>query len=544
MTQDTRKHTSLMRSVYSVSALTLVSRILGLVRDRVMLSAFGTGLESDAFVVAFRIPNLLRRLVAEGSLAAAFVPVFTQRLREDPAQARKAFCAAASYTALLTTVITAVCMLYATEITEVFAPGFIAGSEKSILTTQLTQIMFPYVVLVSLLALSSGVLNSLGVFAIPAAAPALLNIATIVGVLTLKDSDSASIRIAAWSVLVGGMFALLPQLWKLSKLGFSLYPANPFGSEAVSQLLRLMLPSVVSASAYQLMIFVNTMLASMLAEGSSSYLFYADRVFQFPLGVFSLAIATAVLPQLSRHAADKNHTGMKESLIEALRWVTLINIPATAGLLLLGEPIVSVLFKTGATNEHGVHMIALALSAFSLGLWPISCQSVLIRAFIAKKKTTIPAIISVIAISANIVLAISLMGPPNAGTDQILGQCVAWLYATMPLGQLGHVGLALAGTIASVLSLVMSYSLLSTVGIHLPLRPFLKPLASTILATLAMSAFIWGLLSMQLSDLALLCVGVPTSILIFGTLASVLGIPEARTLTSRITCLVYKKRLG
>ncbi|MCB0345512.1 MAG: murein biosynthesis integral membrane protein MurJ, partial [Bdellovibrionales bacterium] len=323
------------RATGVVSLMTLLSRILGLIRDMAIAGFFGAGRTTDAFFVAFKVPNLLRRLVAEGSLSTAFVPIFVEEREKSHEASREAVGAVTSFTICLTGFLTILGMIFAEEITLLFAPGFATEPEQVVLSSELLRLMFPYIVLVSALALAASILNSLGKFALPALAPALLNVVMIFAVFAVAPYLDEPVFALAWAVLGGGILALLPQLMLLKKLGLELHFRNPLKSDAVRRLLKLMLPSILSASFYQFMVFINTLLASMLVEKSVSWLFYADRLFQFPLGVFSLAVATAVLPELSRHAARKNYTALNYQLTVALRWMTVVTIPATVGLMVL-----------------------------------------------------------------------------------------------------------------------------------------------------------------------------------------------------------------
>jgi putative peptidoglycan lipid II flippase len=415
-----------------VGAATLLSRILGFVRDVVVAWFFGAGLAADAFFVAFRIPNLLRRLFAEGSLTISFVPVFTEYLysRGD----KEAFRLARSCWWLLTLILLAVSLLgilVAPWIVRIIAPGFFAVPEKFALTVLLTQIMFPYIFFIGLVALAMGILNALGHFAAPALAPVLLNVAMIGSVALISPYlEKPSLGLAI-GVMIGGALQLALQIPFLIRKGFHLMVKGPLYHSAVKRIALLMTPAVFGAAVYQINIFVGTLLASLLPEGSVSYLYYADRLVQFPLGVFAIALATAVLPSLSRQAATGDMEGLRSSFSHALRLVFFITIPALVGLIVLREPIVRLLFERGAFDPTTTDMTAMALLYYAVGLWAFSGVRIVVATFYALQDTKTPVKMAVISLLANIILSVLLMGPMR------------------------HGGLALATSLASGLNLML-----------------------------------------------------------------------------------------
>ena len=510
-----------------VSGMTLVSRVLGMIRDITISTFFGAGTATDAFFVAFKVPNLLRRLVAEGSLATAFVPVFMEEKARSEDASKQAFAAVTSFTLLLTLILSALGIIYSDEITHFFAPGFGTGTDKTQLASSLMQLMFPYIILVSTLALASGVLNSLGHFAMPAFAPALLNIAMISGVFIFASQCDEPIYALAYSVLAGGVLALLPQIVLLWRLGYRFRLASPFGSPPVKKLCRLMLPTVFSASLYQVMVFINTLLASLLVERSVSWLFFADRVFQFPLGVFSIAVATAVLPTLSKHAADKNLKQVGTQLQNALAWITFITVPATVGLVILAEPIISVLFEHGRFTHEDTHQTASALVAYSIGLWSVSCQSIIVRAYLAQKNALFPSLVTCGSIALNILLAFLLMGAPQSSSNGFFAEFITSVQAPFQVFHLGHVGLALAGSCSSFFSVIVLTASLSRVQLSVDLKRLASVLGKTFLASVVMGALLLLLQSAKLDMLTELVLGVLSGILVFGISALALRMNEA-----------------
>ena len=410
------ENTRVTKAAGVVGAATLLSRILGFVRDVVVAWFFGAGLAADAFFVAFRIPNLLRRLFAEGSLTISFVPVFTEHLYNRGE--KDAFQLARSCWWLLTLTLAVVSLLgvlAAPWIVRVIAPGFFAVPEKFALTVLLTRIMFPYIFFIGLVALAMGILNALGHFAAPALAPVLLNIAMIGSVILISPHlEKASVGLAI-GVMVGGVLQLALQIPFLIRKGFRLLAQGPLYHTAVKRIVVLMAPAVFGAAVYQINIFVGTLLASLLPEGSVSYLYYADRLVQFPLGVFAIALATAVLPSLSRQAAVGDMEGLRTSFSYALRMVFFITIPALVGLIVLREPIVQLLFQRGAFDATTTDMTAVALLYYAVGLWAYSGVRIVVATFYALQDTTTPVKLAVISLLVNIVLSILLMGPMRHG---------------------------------------------------------------------------------------------------------------------------------
>lgn len=399
------------RAAGVVGSATLLSRIFGLVRDLVTAYFFGADMVADAFFVAFRIPNLLRRLVAEGALTVAFIPIFTEYLsrkgREDAfAMAR----ACMTLLSILLAVMTITGVILSPWIVRLFAPGFGDDPEKLALTVFLTKVMFPYIFLIGLVALAMGVLNSLGKFAAPALAPVFLNLGMIGATVLLAGWIEPPILALAIGVLVGGLLQVLLQLPSLHKEKGLLGISFEFRHPSIRRIGLLMAPAALGAAVYQFSIFVNTFLASFLPQGSVSYLYYADRVMQFPLGVFAIAIGTAVLPTMSRQAAAKDLTGLKKTLSFSLRLVFFITIPAIVGMTILAEPIITLLFQRGRFDLAAARATSLALIAYAAGLWALSAVQIVVRVFYSMQDTRTPMKIAVISLLGNIVLSLLLMG--------------------------------------------------------------------------------------------------------------------------------------
>jgi putative peptidoglycan lipid II flippase len=442
-----------------VGAATLLSRIFGFVRDVIVAWFFGAGLAADAFFMAFTIPNLLRRLFAEGSLTISFIPVFTEYLFKRGRE--EAFRLARSAWWLLAIILTAVAVvgiLLAPVIVKVIAPGFLSTPEKYDLTVLLTRIMFPYIFFISLVALAMGILNALGHFAAPALAPVLLNLAMIGSVLLLSPHLPKPAVGLAIGVIIGGGLQLALQIPFMVRKGFHLFVRSPLYHAAIKRIALLMTPAVFGAAVYQMNIVVGRLLASLLPEGSVSYLYYADRLVQFPLGVFAIALATAVLPSLSKQATVSDMDGLRSSFSYALRLVFFVTIPAMTGLIILREPIVRLLFQRGAFDPDTTRLTAEALLYYALGLWAFSGVRIVVSAFYALQDTKTPVKMAVISLLVNIGLSILLMGPMR------------------------HGGLALATSVASGVNLTLLIlalrKRLGRIGAHDILGSVLKSTAS------------------------------------------------------------------
>ncbi len=418
------------RAAGVIGVATLASRILGLLRDMILAWFFGAGKISDAFFVAFRIPNLLRRLFAEGTLTMAFVPVFAEYLETDGRE--EAFKMARSAVRMLSAVLAVVTVAGvagAPVLVYAVAPGF--TGEAYDLTVLLTRIMFPYIFFICLVALAMGILNSLGHFAAPAFAPVLLNIGIIGGALVLSPLMQTPVMGLAAGVIIGGVLQLLLQFPFLSAKGFFFWKHAPLYHPGIKKIALLMGPAVFGAAVYQINILVGTMLASLLPEGSVSYLYYADRLVQFPLGIFAISLSVAILPSLSRQAAAKDFTSLENTFSFAMRLVFFITIPSTIGLIVLKEPIIALLFGRGEFDLASIHMTANALLYYAVGLCAFSAVRIVVSTFYALQDTKTPVKMATVSIIANILLAIGLMGPMQ------------------------HGGLALATSLASMINFVL-----------------------------------------------------------------------------------------
>ncbi len=440
-----------------VSLFTLISRVTGLLRDIVIGYLFGAKGVADAFFVAFRIPNLLRRLTAEGALTVGFIPVFTDYLtnqgREEAMRvARTVF----TFTAIFLGAVTLLGILFATPLTHLFAPGFLDKPGKFALTVFLTRLMFPYIFFVSLVALAMGVLNSLRHFMAPALSPVLLNLSIIVCALLFSPFLDKPVISLGYGVLLGGVAQLLLQLPYLSRYGFSYSPDFHLRHPALRRLLFLMGPAVFGAAVYQFSVWASTLLASMLPEGSVSYLYYADRLLQFPLGVFAIALGTAALPSFSSLVAKKEFAELRSTLSYVLRLVSFISLPSSLGLMVLSVPIFSLFFQRGAFDATTTLNTAQALIYFSLGLWGLSGTKVVVPVFYAMEDTKTPVRVGLWAFTLNLFLSFMLMGKITASSDpSLLGRTIAQLSQHLGFFSLAHGGLALATSISSTFNFLV-----------------------------------------------------------------------------------------
>ncbi len=505
------------RAAGVIGFYTLLSRILGLVRDMVLASLFGSGMAADAFFVAFRIPNLLRRLLAEGSLTISFIPVFTEYLEtRTREQAFELARITLTLLALLLTAVTLAGVIFSPWIVRIQAFGFGSAGDKYELTVLLTRIVFPYIFLVSLVAFFMGVLNSLRHFAAPAAAPIFLNLGIVGAAFLVSPHLAEPIVGVALGVLIGGILQVLLQLPWVVREGLKLAPRWMPVHPAVQRIGRLMLPAVFGSAVYQLNQFIGTLLASFLPEGSISWLYYADRLVQFPLGVFAIAISTAALPSLASQAARHQVEEFGRTLGKALSLVFFITLPSMVGLMILAQPIVSVFFQRGAFDAHAARMTAWALLGYGLGLGAFSGSRVLVSAFYALQDTKTPVKVAVVALLINLGCSLLLMGP------------------------LRHAGLALALSLAASFQFLLLVRLLrARVPVAL-LGSAWRSTGKSALAAALMGLCLWGLAAAWDPGSGTLLLGfrvavlVLAGVLIYFPAAWLLGSPEARNLASKL----------
>ncbi len=461
---------SLLRALVTVSGMTLISRILGFVRDFVIAHAFGAGLVTDAFVVAFRLPNLLRRLFAEGAFSQAFVPLLGEyRNRRGEEETKRLVDRTATTLFLAVLTVSVLGIVGAPVLIYVSAPGFSADADKFSLTVELTRITFPYILFMALVALSAGILNTWGRFAVPAFTPVMLNLAMIGGALLLAPWFTKPIEALAWSVFIGGALQLTIQLPALKKIGMLPRFDLALKDEGVRRILKLMGPAVLGVSVAQISLLINTIFASFLPSGSVSWLYYADRLMEFPAGLLGAALGTILLPSLTRSHATNNRGEFSALLDWGLRVTLLLTMPAALALAMLAVPLISTLFQHGAFSADDVMQTRSALVAYSVGLIGLILVKILAPGFYARQNIRTPVKIALITLAATQLLNLAFIG---------------WLR---------HAGLALSIGLASCLNAGLLLRGLRRDGSYLPKEGWRLFVAKIALALVAMALTLWFL---------------------------------------------------
>ena len=516
--------TAIAKGATVVGGATLLSRIFGFLRDMIVAQLFGAGASTDAFFVAFRIPNLLRRLVGEGSLTVSFIPVYSaylsQKSKEECAEfLNTSFTVLAFFLMLLSLLGT----LFSPWIVKVMAYGFSQDPEKFRLTVFLTRVMFPYIFFIGLVAWAMGVLNTLRHFTGPALAPVLLNLSIIACVLGSYGLFAEPILSVAIGVLLGGAAQFVFQIPFLRRRGIGLKFRFDLSHPGVRRIGALMAPSILGLAVTQLNVIVNTFLASYLPEGSVSYLYYADRLLEFPMGIFAISIATAVLPPLSEQAAKGSLDEVKETLSFALRLTFFVILPAMAILIALGTPILNVLFQRGAFTAHSTEMTSQALFYYALGLAAFAGVRIIAPVFYSLQDTRTPVKVAFLSLIANAVLGALLMSP------------------------LKHGGLALATSLAAALNFTFLAILLrrkiGPLGARRILRSSGKSLAASLLMGLVAYEIClagrWDMPGLTSEKIALLSAALAAGILAYVGSCYLLGSEEIKSAMN-----LFRKRLG
>ncbi|HDZ09269.1 murein biosynthesis integral membrane protein MurJ [Pseudohongiella sp.] len=407
---ETPRRRGLLRSSAVTGSMTFVSRILGLVRDVVLARVFGPGDGADAFFLAFKIPNFLRRLFAEGAFNQAFVPVLSEyRSTRSLALVQELVNAVAGYLGAVLLLITAVVVLAAPWISIPIAYGFTADPAKFALFVDMLRITFPYLLLISLTAFAGSILNSYDRFAIPALTPALLNLSLIASALLLSPYFAQPEIALAWGVLIAGIAQLLFQLPFLVRLQLLPRPRLVKNHEGVRRIIKLMIPALFGVSVSQINLLLDTFIASLLVAGSVSWLYFSERLMDLPLGIFAVAVATVVLPSLSRRHAERSKEEFSALLDWALRLILLIAVPASLALVLLAQPMIITLFQNDNFTANDVMMVTYSLQAYSLGLLAFMSIKIFAPGFYSRQDTRTPVRIGIIAMVANMVMNILLV---------------------------------------------------------------------------------------------------------------------------------------
>ncbi|PCH57547.1 MAG: murein biosynthesis integral membrane protein MurJ [Legionellales bacterium] len=392
--------------------MTLISRILGFVRDVVLAQYFGAGSAYDAFIIAFKIPNFLRRLFAEGAFSQAFVPVISEYKLQHSQQTTKLFLdRVAGGLLLILFIVVVLGMLGTPYIVQIFAPGFSNNAAQLQLASNLLQITFPYVLLIAMVALSGGILNSYDKFALPALTPVLLNISFIVAAIFVAPLLQIPITALAWGLLVAGVLQFLLQVPLLYHLKLLPSPKICWSDPGVRKILRLMVPALLGVAVVQINLIIDSVFASFLEAGSISWLYFSERLMELPLGVFGVALATVILPKLSRSHILRDTGEFQATTQWALQWVLLIAMPAAVGLYMLAVPLLELLFMRGAFDLHDVLMTARSLQAYAGGVVAFMLIKVLASVFYARQDIRTPVRIAIVAVMVNIGGNALLVGP-------------------------------------------------------------------------------------------------------------------------------------
>jgi putative peptidoglycan lipid II flippase len=465
----------LLKSTATVGSATILSRILGFVRDVVLAKMFGASGETDAFFLAFRIPNFMRRLFAEGSFSLAFVPVLSEYKANGDRQALRDLIDHVTGTlAAILLVLTSVGIVAAPLVLSIFAPGWLADDRPEFdLSAGMLRITFPYILLISLTALSGGILNTFERFLIPALTPVLLNISLIAAALLLAERLEVPVTALAWGVLGAGFAQLFLQIPALIRLGLMPRPRWGWRHSGVRRIMKLMIPTLFGSSVAQVNLLVDSIIATFLVTGSVSWLYYSDRLLEFPLGVLGIALATVILPNLSQKHAKASTAEFSATLDWALRLAIIITVPAAVGLVVLASPILITLFQYDAFQPDDVRMSAYSLVAYSAGLPAFIAVKVLAPGYYARQDTTTPVKIAIAAMVTNMLLNLLFVG--------------MLLYKGF---EGPHAGLALASSAAAYLNATLLYRGLRKTGVYKPGRGWVRLWVAVILACTTMGSLL------------------------------------------------------
>ncbi len=505
------KPNNLIRSGTVVGLMTLLSRLLGFIRDQVLAIVFGAGSTTDVFLVAFKIPNFLRRLFAEGAFAQAFVPVFTEYKENRSREALLDLAAHVSGTlAAILLLVSTLGVMLSPIIIMLFAPGFIDDPARYDLAVHMLRITFPYLFFVSLVAYAGSMLNTFGQFAIPSFTPVLLNISMIGAALVLSPLFDIPVIALAWGVFVAGLLQLLLQLPFLQRIGLLPRPRWGWKHEGVRRILKLMAPAILGSSVAQINLLLDTIIASFLTAGSLSWLYYSDRLMEFPLGLLGVTLGTIILPRLSREHTLKSRESFTQTVDWAIRLTLVLGIPAAIGLVILARPMLLTLFGYGQFLPHDATMASYSLIAYGFGLPAFLLVKIFAPAFFARQNTRTPVRIGIIALISNMAYNLIFVLP------------MIWLDFVAP-----HTGLAIASSLAAWQQALMLYKQLGKDGIYSLSKPVLQFTARLLPALFALclcllwfSGTDWVILSaMERASRLLMIVGI-SAVSYIGVLAA------------------------
>ncbi|HEY1076697.1 MAG TPA: murein biosynthesis integral membrane protein MurJ [Fontimonas sp.] len=461
---------SLLKSSGVVAVMTLLSRVLGFVRDVMFANVFGAGAAMDAFLIALKIPNFGRRMFAEGAFSQAFVPVFTEtRTNGTHEQARELVGVVMGTLSAVLAVITLVGCIAAPLLIWVFAPGFGADPAKHALGAELLRWTFPYLMFISLTALASGVLNSYGEFAVPAFTPVILNLCLIASAFIQEDS----VQVLAYAVFVAGVLQFAFQLPSLLRRRLLPWPRWGWRDSRVRRIISLMVPVLIGSSVAQISLLLDSALASFLGDGSVSWLYYADRLMEFPLGIFSIAVGTVILPALSAQHSTQDTGAFSQTLDWALRVILLVGVPAALGLLLFAGPLVATLFGHGEFGDHDTRMTMYALWAYAAGFMGFSLVKVLVPGFYARQETRVPVRYGITALCCGMAMSLTVF---------TLAKIYDWSAA--------HAGLAAATSTSAWINALLLLRRLRRDGAYVPQPGWALFALRLLLANAAMAALL------------------------------------------------------
>ena len=462
-----QKSRSLLKSTSTVSFMTFISRIMGFIRDMVIAQLFGADAGVDAFLVAFKIPNFMRRLFAEGAFSQAFVPVLAEYQKiQSEAKVREFISHIAGNLAVILSILTIIAVFITPILIVIFAPGFKEGGARQELAAYMLRITFPYLMLISLTAMAGAVLNTYNNFAVPAITPVLLNVSMILAAIYLAPYCSEPVVALAWGVLIAGIAQLIFQLPFLMKINLLIIPRLNWHDKGVIRVLKLMVPALFGVSIAQLNLLIDTVFASFLTVGSVSWLYYSDRLTNFPLGVFGVAIATVILPHLSRKNAEHNNQKFSASLDWGLRLILLIGLPSATGLALFATPLIASLLAYGKFTLFDLAQTSKSLVAFALGIPAFMMVKILAAGFYAKQNIKTPVKVGAVAMLINTFLCLLFIIP------------------------LEHAGLALASSLAGYFNCFCLLVLLKKRSIYVPLPNWVKYSMQLMLANLAIGCYL------------------------------------------------------
>ncbi|AMO74517.1 murein biosynthesis integral membrane protein MurJ [Pseudomonas citronellolis] len=462
---------NLLKSLAAVSSMTMISRVLGFVRDTIVARMFGAGMATDAFFVAFKLPNLLRRIFAEGAFSQAFVPILAEYKTQQGEEATRTFIAYVSgLLTLVLALVTALGILAAPWVIWITAPGFADTPEKFDLTTALLRVTFPYILLISLASLAGAILNTWNRFSVPAFVPTLLNVSMIAFSLFLTPYFDPPVMALGWAVLAGGLAQLLYQLPHLKKIGMLVLPRLNLRDSGVWRVLKQMGPAILGVSVSQISLIINTIFASFLAAGSVSWMYYADRLMELPSGVLGVALGTILLPSLAKTYASDDRHEYSRLMDWGLRLCFLLVLPCALALALIAEPLTVSLFQYGKFSANDALMTQRALIAYAVGLLGIILVKVLAPGFYARQNIRTPVKIALFTLVSTQAMNLVFIGP------------------------LKHAGLALAISLAACLNAGLLYWQLRKHDLFEPQPGWAKFLGKLVLAVLVMSAVLLGLM--------------------------------------------------